>query len=73
MSETPQRPFLRIELDPATFTTHITGVTVNATMELFLALVLYENIRARFKASQAPKSGGVLPAHFVPPFKARPE
>jgi hypothetical protein len=68
VSDTPARPFLKIELDPVTWNVAVTGAVVNANMELLLAMILFEQVRARFRSVNTPKG----PAIAVPDYTWKP-
>jgi len=73
MSENPKRAYLRIDLDLETFKTAITGSVPDVNISLSLASILYEAVKGQWQAQNPARAPHVLPASFLPPFKARPE
>jgi hypothetical protein len=70
MSENPKRAYLQIEMDLETFKVAITGAVPDVNISLSLATLLYEKVKAQWRAQDAPQSARVNPYTLVPPFKA---
>jgi hypothetical protein len=73
MADNPKHAWLKIQMDLETYKTAITGAVPDVNIELALAIILQRYVEARWTERQTGKSSAVLPAHFVPPFKARPD